>query len=121
MIIFELSDVTLVENGVMQYREKINGIERSLAVVKVEDESTDAVKEAFLSGGIWSVKREITDEEGNVSEQVYPFEEHCVLCQIRDNIDGTMSVYMGKKTDNELLEEENAALLFQILTGEEFI
>ena len=42
------------------------------------------------------------------------------MLEIIDHCNGEITVTMGKKTANELLEEENAQLMFELLTGEEF-
>jgi len=53
-------------------------------------------------------------------DREYSKELFCVAGDITDHRDGTLSILMGKKTDRELLEEENAVLLFENLTGEDF-
>ena len=53
-------------------------------------------------------------------DREYSKELFCVAGDITDHRDGTISILMGKKTDKELLEEENAILLFENLTGEDF-
>lgn len=59
--------------------------------------------------------------------KVYDYTSYVVAGDIVDHRDGTFSIYMGKKTEleaaleaNAALEAENAELLFQTLTGEEF-
>lgn len=45
--------------------------------------------------------------------------EYCVAGEIVDNRDGTFTVYMRKKTENELLHEALDTLLIEMLEGEE--
>lgn len=87
------------------------GVHRTCLEIKLISDYATLVN-AFVDDAVYS----IVDDEGNI----YPQNEFPVACDIVDKRDGTFVVYMGMKTDNELLEEENAELLFQLLTGEEF-
>ena len=44
----------------------------------------------------------------------YPLSDFVVAGDIIDKRDGTFTVYMGKKTSSEILEEENAELLLTL-------
>lgn len=46
--------------------------------------------------------------------------DYTIAGDVVDTRDGNVTVFMGRKTPMELLMEENAALLFENLTGEEF-
>ena len=67
---------------------------------------------------------EQANEDGTVEivqvneKEEYNNSDYCIAGDIIDHRDGTLSVKMGKPTDVEVLEEENAALLFENLTGE---
>lgn len=67
--------------------------------------------------GVSIEKESLNNGEGYVG---YEYFEYSVAGDITDNRDGTFTVIMSKKTEVELLEEENAALLFEKLTGEVF-
>lgn len=62
------------------------------------------------------------DEEGNPTGEFetifkeYPHNEYTLFGDIVDHQDGTITFYLGKKTDAELLEEENAELLFALIS-----
>ncbi len=52
-------------------------------------------------------------------DQDYPLTDFVVAGDIIDKRDGTFVVYMGMKTETEILEEENAELMLTLVGGEE--
>lgn len=76
----------------------------------------------FVNGLKWSILNDVPQEQedGTVItvQEEYDNSEFSIAGDIIDHRDGTLSVKMGKPTQLEKLEEENAALLFENLTGE---
>lgn len=69
---------------------------------------------------------EATETEEAVYEDVeveytkdYPLTDFVVAGDIIDKRDGTFVVYMGVKTETEILEEQNAELMLTLVGGEE--
>lgn len=69
---------------------------------------------------------EATETEEAVYEDVeveytkdYPLTDFVVAGDIIDKRDGTFVVYMGKKNESEILEEQNAELMLTLVGGEE--
>ena len=52
-------------------------------------------------------------------DQDYPLTDFVVAGDIIDKRDGTFVVYMGMKTETEILEEQNAELMLTLVGGEE--
>ena len=52
--------------------------------------------------------------------QTRDLSDYCVSGNVLDTRDWNITVYMGRKTEFERLTEEDAALLFEIFTGEDF-
>ena len=52
-------------------------------------------------------------------DQDYPLTDFVVAGDIIDKRDGTFVVYMGVKTETEILEEQNAELMLTLVGGEE--
>lgn len=111
MIQFE-NGTTFETIGIQRIFSTQRGMHRTCLEITLTAEYA-ALVNAFVDGAIYS----IVDDEGNV----YPQDEFTVACDIVDKRDGTFVVYMGMKTDNERLEEENAVLFFQLMTGEAFV
>lgn len=68
---------------------------------------------------------EATETEEAVYEDVeveytkdYPLTDFVVAGDIIDKRDGTFVVYMGKKNESEILEEQNAELMLTLIGGE---
>lgn len=68
---------------------------------------------------------EATETEEAVYEDVeveytkdYPLTDFVVAGDIIDKRDGTFVVYMGKKNESEILEEQNAELMLTLVGGE---
>lgn len=69
---------------------------------------------------------EATETEDAVYEDIaeeynkdYPLTDFVVAGDIIDKRDGTFVVYMGVKTETEILEEQNAELMLTLVGGEE--
>jgi len=92
----------------------------------------------FVDDVTWSIIQDIEDiveeeievidketgEKSTIRKEEYDNSDYCIAGDLVDHRNGLITVYMGKKTDHELevsaLEEENAELLFNNLTGEDF-
>ena len=113
-------------NGKIADREW-DGRESKTINLEMSHAEADAI---FVDGLAWSIiadtvkEVEQTREDGSVeivevpAQEEYDNSDYCVAGDITDHRDGTLSVKMGKPTQIEQLEEENAALLFENLTGE---
>ena len=99
---------------------------RDCLSIKITGSPYETISGMFLNGAVFSIMayEEIPNVSGLPSREYeyveYPKTDYIVAGDIIDHRDGTFTVLMGKKTALELLEEENAALLFENLTGEEF-
>ena len=104
----------------------IKGVQRSTLYITITNSNYAEIKENFVDGlEIEEVKP--TNETTSSDTAFTPYKEFNVVGEIRDNLNGTFTVLIGKKTLLEeaqekvlALETENAELLFQNLTGEEF-
>lgn len=104
----------------------IKGVQRSTLYITITNSNYAEIKENFVDGlEIEEVK--LTNETTSSDAAFTPYKEFNVVGEIRDNLNGTFTVLIGKKTLLEeaqekvlALETENAELLFQNLTGEEF-
>lgn len=89
-------------------------------------ETYQNVKNRFIDGVQFSVLayEELMNVSGLPSREFgyveYEKHDYIIAGEITDNRDGTMTVIIGKKTEIEILEDENALLLFENLTGEVF-
>lgn len=102
---------------------------RDSKIIELEMTHAEA-QELFVDGLAWSIVMDVVKEvekpkeDGTVEfvqvneKEEYDNSDYCIAGDIIDHRDGTLSVKMGKPTDVEVLEEENAALLFENLTGE---
>lgn len=83
-----------------------------------------SVKEAFVDNisyrQEWDSTVILDDGTETTEIQTRDLSDYCIAGDVVDTRDGNITVYMGKKTQVEILMEENAALLFENLTGEEF-
>lgn len=104
----------------------IKGVQRSTLYITITNSNYAEIKENFVDGlEIEEVKQTNTPLTSDISDTYY--KEFSIIGEIRDNLDNTFTVLIGKKTPLEeaqervlALENENAELLFQNLTGEEF-
>lgn len=119
-----MNSYILLENG-NKYRlisayggqENISGEIRDVISLKIET-TYDVVKENFNNDMKYSIEQERLVENSDGNETIidsFDKSDWCLLCSIMDNIDGTITVKMGKKTNYELLEEENAELLYELI------
>ena len=91
------------------------------SILKIVLETDYATARGLFADGIYYAVREtMVDENGQEAVMEYDKSEYCKVLEIADHCNGEITVTMGKKTANELLEEENAQLMFELLTGEEF-
>lgn len=124
----KLFDGTLFEcaGQPVSAKKTFRGQNRDCILIVLTNVSYEMIAEKFVDGVLFSVMayEEIPNVSGLPSREYdyieYPKTDYIVAGDITDHRDGTFTALMGKKTALELLEEENAALLFENLTGEEF-
>lgn len=92
---------------------------RSILKIVLETDYATA-RQLFNDGVVYAVTETVVDENEQEVTNEYDKTEYCKVLEIADHCNGEITVTMGKKTANELLEEENAQLMFELLTGEEF-
>ena len=103
-------------NGVYGGQRKMGGSIRNSLEIRLNGDY-EVIKNVFADDLSFCVVQK-NDENG--FEEEFSKDTFCVAGDIVDHRDGSFTVYMGEKTDEELLREENAALLYQMLVGEEF-
>lgn len=130
------TDVTLKYSW--KTRADMGGVSREAMLFCVEGLTHAQVAALFAADAAYcdvtpTTRQEVTtDEETGVQtvtevadEVVTDLSEYCIAGDITDKRDGTFTVVMGKKSDSEIaieaLEAENAALLFENLTGGDFV
>ena len=99
----------------------IDGINRDYLRITVEATYTE-VFEKFINNAKYSIRQFDIDTDGKELETYtdYDWSEYSIAGDIVDHRDGRVTVYMRKPTQIELLETENAALLFENLTGQTY-
>lgn len=120
------NDKTFEVTSFYQGSYNIKGVQRSTLYITIENSSYAEIKENFIDGiEIKEVKQTNKPSTSDTPDTYY--KEFSIIGEIRDNLDNTFTVLVGKKTPLEeaqervlALENENAELLFQNLTGEEF-
>lgn len=136
-----INDTQIQEEGEIYERPYITrGIKRNcieITIGKQDNVTYDTLVNAF-SDGASIVRRltetrivphlvsEATETEDAVYEDIaeeynkdYPLTDFVVAGDIIDKRDGTFVVYMGMKTETEILEEQNAELMLTLVGGEE--
>ena len=100
-----------------------DGVNREYLRITITASYAD-VAAAFVDGAQYSIRQYDLAEDGTELETYKDFDwsDYCIAGDIVDHRDGRVTVYMAKPTEHELqlqaLEAENAALLFENLTGE---
>ena len=115
----KLSDDTLIEvNGIYGGQRSMLGKIRNSLEIKLKGEYTNL--ESIFSDNLkfWVYQEEVENGEIILAE-TFDKSGYCLGGDIVDHRDGSFTVYMGMKTEEEILEEENAMLLYKVLTGEE--
>ena len=120
------NDKTFEVTSFYQGSYNIKGVQRNTLYITITNSNYAEIKENFVDGlEIEEVKQTNNPLTSDISDTYY--KEFSSIGEIRDNLNGTFTVLIGKKTPLEeaqervlVLENENAELLFQNLTGEEF-
>ena len=101
----------------------VRGIHRKALRITTTGMSYEKISTTFVNNATL-IKKVIDDLDGNTTED---YSSYSIAGDIVDRRNGTIDVYMCKKTEYEehnetvkRLEEENARLLFENLTGEEY-
>lgn len=136
-----INDTQIQEEGEIYERPYITrGIKRNcieITIGKQDNVTYDTLVNTFSDGAsiIRCLKEkriekqlvsEATETEEAVYQEVeveydqdYPLTDFVVAGDIIDKRDGTFVVYMGVKTETEILEEQNAELMLTLVGGEE--
>ena len=120
MIIFD-NGLRFYESVAFDLEKKYQGKLYRCLEITLTDTNYVNVYNAFTSGVGFSIENTYNDEDGNPIFDSFPKYEYNVCHSIKDNMDGTITVEMYKKTADESAlesaEAENAALLLDSLMG----
>jgi len=119
----KVNDKTFNEISFHVTNTTMKNISRETLFITIKGSTYEEINSTFVDG-IEIIK---IDNQLFSSSKETSYSAYSVAGEIRDNRNGTFTVLMGKKTALEIaqervlaLENENAELLFQNLTGEEF-
>lgn len=110
---FEIGEYPIEsEPSVFEKKGRINGVYRELFRATVIGEYAD-VAAAFADGAKYCVRQYDIDEQGAELDTYTDFDksEFSIAGDIVDHRDGRITVYMGKKTEDELEKEQLVAAL----------
>lgn len=109
----DTSDDTATEETTLQAEETTaNSTEETTTENNEETDVADTTEEI-------KEEPEVTYEDVEVEYiKDYPLTDFVVAGDIIDKRDGTFTVYIGKKTESEILEEQNAELMLTLVGGE---
>ena len=104
------------EPSIFARKMALNGYNRDVIRITVEASYAD-VAEAFTNNVIWGIRQPDIDEEGNILETYhdYDYSNYCVAGDVVDHRNGTVTVYMGTKTAEELEVEALTATVDNLL------
>ena len=111
--VFETADYPCdTEPSLFEKKRTSAGVYREFLRMTVCGEYAD-IAGKFTDGAEYSVRRYDTDGEGNVLDTFIDYDksEFSVAGDIVDHRDGRITVYMGKKTEDELEKEQLVAAL----------
>lgn len=115
------------EPNIFDKKSILNNVYREVLRITIINSTYELISQYFVNDAEYSIRQfDINEETGEELETYTDYDkfEYCLAGDIVDHRDGRFTVYMGKKTDYEIemdkLEEENAQLLFENLTGDEF-
>lgn len=104
-----------IEPPILAKKILVDGINRDYLRITVQ--STYAVVfTKFINNAKYRIRE--YDRESNYTD--YDWSDYSIAEDIIDHRNGNITVYMRKPTQLELLEAENAALLFENLTGQTY-
>lgn len=111
-----------IEPSILSKKFYISGINRDSIRLTIEANINDALT-VFTNNAVWGIREyDVDPETGNVLETYndYDYSEYCIASDIIDHRDGSLTIYMAKKTEEEIqmeqLQENNETLA--ILLGE---
>lgn len=111
-----------IEPSILAKKFYISGINRDSIRLTIEADINEALS-AFVDNAVWGIREyDIDPETGNELETYndYDYSEYCIASDIIDHRDGSLTIYMAKKTEEEIkieqLQENSEALA--ILLGE---
>lgn len=104
-----------IEPSVFSKRFTVRGEKRETLRLTLNADYAD-VAVSFVDGAEFLLRSPA--ENGGCED--YDKSDYCVAGDIVDHRDGRVTVYMGQKTESEIVAEEYARLLFETLTGGEY-
>lgn len=116
-----MKNIKFASSEVIATKEVSAFLKNGRSLLKIVLETDYATARGLFADGIsYAVSETVVDENGQETTAEYDKSEYCKVFEIADHCNGEITVTMGKKTATELLEEENAQLMFELLTGEEY-
>ena len=110
---FEIGEYPIEsEPSVFEKKGRNNGVYREMFRATVSGEYAD-VSAAFVDGASYFVRQYDVDERGTLLDTYTDFDksDFSIAGDIVDHRDGRITVYMGKKTEDELEKEQLVAAL----------
>lgn len=111
-----------IEPSILSKKLYISGINRDSVRLTIEANINDALT-TLVNNTVWGIREyDVDPETGNELETYndYDYSEYCIASDIIDHRDGSLTIYMAKKTEDEIkieqLQENSEALA--ILLGE---
>ena len=111
-----------IEPSIIAKKFYSSGINRDSIRLTIEANINDALT-TLVNNAVWGIREyDIDPETGNELETYndYDYSEYCIASDIIDHRNGSLTIYMAKKTEDEIqmeqLQENNEALA--ILLGE---
>lgn len=123
---FEVASYPIpTEPDIFEKRRQIDGITRPSVRFTVRADA-QVLAATFANGSPWYIEETtvIEDENGQSTSETkrYDKSSFCIAGDVVAHRNGTVTVYMAEMTEGEKqiasLEEENARLLYENLTGE---
>lgn len=113
--IFDVAEYPIeTEPSIFAKRAYLKGESREVIRVTVNADY-NLVNEKFINNTNWAVRQFDVSSDGEILDTYndYDKSDYCVTGDIVDHRDGRITVYMGKKTEKEILQEafDEAVLL----------
>ena len=102
------------------YRNMLGAKRNSIEIIMASDYET--IVNTFVDGITYSLVETTENEDGTIQTQEYDKSNYCLSGDVVDHRDGTISIFMGEKTNEELAieqAEETEQLLYEVMFGME--